>query len=59
MKSALIALATAAMILPFAGEQPLTAPAVAPAVSTSSNVILVAQGCGTGLHRGPHGALRA
>jgi hypothetical protein len=50
MKCAIFALATVGLALTFAGDQTQAAP-LAPAVSTSSNIVLAAQGCGRGWHR--------
>ena len=55
MRSVLIALAAAAMILAFAGNPTLATPAVPAGMTTSSHVVLVAQGCGRGWHRGRRG----
>jgi hypothetical protein len=54
MKCALFALAAVGLALTFAGDQTQAAP-LAPAVSTSSNIVLAAQGCGRGWHRARYG----
>lgn len=57
MKKALVLLAAAAA-LSFAGSQAQAAPAGFAGVTAPPQVILVAEGCGIGWHRGPMGGCR-
>ena len=55
MKKSLFLLATATLVLSFVGSGANAAPAAPGIVSGAPHVILVAEGCGTGFHRGPYG----
>jgi hypothetical protein len=55
MKKALFLLAAATLVLSFASNGAKAAPAAAGIVNDAPHVILVAEGCGRGFHRGPMG----
>ena len=55
MKKLLIMLATVGAMSAFAAVDSKAAPAGPVAVGTGSDIVLVAQGCGRGWHRGPRG----
>lgn len=57
MKHAFAILAAGAFLL-FAGSGLRAAPVAPAGASAKSDIVLVAEGCGTGWHRGPYGGCR-